>query len=144
MTEPHKVHCYGRVHRSYESVRGALHRLVTAGDAAPVSVHSIRDEHGIAGLPDLTRATLGVKDAAPVDSNRLASAEIYASAVSPSETQIEIEGHCIDQVRGWVDPRAREVAEMHVHTLLEGVIERIRLDVDQPRPSAGSVAALRR
>jgi hypothetical protein len=131
MTEPHKVHCYACVDRPYESVRGVLHKLQTAGEtASPLCVHSIFDEHGAAGLPDLTRATLGVKDEAPQDPNCLASAEIYASALSACETQIEIEGHCVDRTRGWVDASVRGAAETHVRELLESVVERIRSEVD--------------
>jgi hypothetical protein len=131
MTEPHKVHCYARVDRPYESVRGVLHKLLSAGEtASPLCVHSIFDEHGTAGLPDLTRATLGVTDEAPHDAHRLASAEIYASAVSARETQIEIEGHCVDRTPGCVDASARGAAETHVRTLLEEVVERIRREVD--------------
>jgi hypothetical protein len=130
MTEPHKVHCYARVDRPYESVRDVLHKLLTAGEtASPFCVHSIFDEHGTAGLPALTRATLGVTDEAPHDSHRLASAEIYASALSARETQIEIEGHCVDRTRGGVDATVRGDAETHVLTLLESVVERIRSEV---------------
>jgi hypothetical protein len=132
MTEPHKVHCYARIDRSYESVRGVLHKLHTAGEtAAPLCVRTICDEHGAAGLPDLTRATLGIIDEAPHESNCLESAEIYASAVSPRETQIEIEGHCIDRTHGWVNASARGDAETHVQRLLEKVVERIRSAVDE-------------
>jgi hypothetical protein len=131
MTEPHKVHCYAHVDRPYESVRGVLHKLLTRDEtAATPCVHSICDQHGAAGLPDLTRATLGVTDAASHESNALASAEIYATALSPGETQIEIEGHCVDRTHGWVDASAKGAAETHVRALLESVVERIRRDAE--------------
>ena len=138
MTEPHKVHCYARVDRPYESVRGVLHKLLQAGStSSTLCVHSIFDQHGAAGLPDLTRATLGVTDDATHDSNRLASAEIYASALSAGQTQIEIEGHCVDRTQGWVDASVRGAAETHVRTVLESVVERICREVDgATEPSA--------
>jgi hypothetical protein len=92
-------------------------------------------------LPDLTRATLGVKDEAPCESSDLAAAEIYASALSPFATQIEIEAHCVDRARGWVDATTRRIAETHVHALLERVVERVRLAVDTAgKPEATSPA----
>lgn len=138
MTEPQKVHCYARIDRPYESVRSVLHGLLVEGaTTAPVRVHSIRDDHDVAGLPAHTRATVGVRDEAPHESNQLISAEIYASALSPTETGIEVEGHCVDGERGLVNSAARAIAEAHVHSLLEGVVERIRRELERaPAPPA--------
>jgi hypothetical protein len=127
MTEPHKVHCYARVAQPYESVRDVLHGLLGQGEArTPLSVHSVWDQHDVAGLPDLTRATLGVEDDAPLEWSELASAEIYASSLSPSETHIEIEAHCVDRAGCSMDVATRHAADTHVHNLLERLVERIR------------------
>ena len=59
--------------------------------------------------------------------SRLASAEVYVTALSPWETQIEIEGHCSSRGDGSLDGATREIAEAHAHTLLDTLVERIRL-----------------
>jgi hypothetical protein len=142
MTEPEKVHGYARVDRAYEFVRAALHRLLIEGEtAAPLSVRSICDQHDVAGLPDLTRATLGVVNEDVHAPSHLASAEIYASALSPSETQIEIEGHCVARSEGCIDAAAREATEAHIRSLLGTIVERIRLQTDPSHPASGSMGS---
>jgi len=131
MTEQQKVHCYARVDRTYDVVRDALHRLFIDGETtAPVSVRSVCDQHDVAGLPDLTRVTLGVGHEEACQPSHLASAEIYASALSPSETQIEIEGHCACRAQGATDAAAAGVAEAHARALLGTIVDRIRLETD--------------
>jgi hypothetical protein len=142
MTEPEKVRGYARVDRAYEFVRDALHRLLIEGDtAAPLSVRSICDQHDVAGLPDLTRATLGVGNEDEHAPSHLASAEIYASALAPSETQIEIEGHCVARADCCIDAAAREAAEAHIRALLGTIVERIRLQTDPSAPASGSLGS---
>jgi hypothetical protein len=149
MTEPHKVHCYARIGRPYESVRDVLHELLGQGAACTLlSIHSVWDQHDVAGLPELTRATLGVEDEAPLEESELASAEIYASSLSPSETRIEIEAHCVDRAGCSMDAATRHAADRHVHNLLERVVDRIRSESEtcgarpsgtaRPTPPAGT------
>ena len=142
MTEPEKVRGYARVDRTYEFVRDALHRLLIEGEtAAPVSVRSICDQHDVAGLPDLTRATLGVDNDDVHAPSHLASAEIYASALAPSETQIEIEGHGMARADGCIDAAAREAAEAQIRALLGAIVERIRLQTEPSHPASASLGS---
>jgi hypothetical protein len=136
MTEPHKFRRLARIDRPYESVRACLHSLFVAKrDRDPNHLHSIYDQHDIAGLPDSTRVTLGLEEATGRGSKHVDSAEIYASALSPFETQIEVECHCTSQRGVWVDEDARDVAETRVQTLLETLVERIRHEVHQSSPT---------
>lgn len=138
MTEPHKVCCYACIDRPYEAVRSALHELLVEGaTTAPLRLDSIYDDHDVAGLPDHTRATANIRDEAPHESSHLISAEIYASALSPSETRIEVQGHCVDRDHSSVNPAARAIAEAHVHSLLDDVVEHIRRELERaPLPPA--------
>jgi hypothetical protein len=143
MTEPHKVRRYARVERPYESVRASLHRMAIAGKGGPlVELHSIDDQQGIAGLPASTRVTLGLVENTGGGSEHLASAEIYASALSPRATQIEVECHCVAP-EAWANAEASRVAEMHMQALLESVCDRIRREADAlaARPDAGIASA---
>lgn len=135
MTEQQKVHCYARVDRPYESVRDVLHRLqLASGAVAPVHIHSICDQRHVAGLPSVTRVTLGWEATDAPTSTPVSSAEIYASALSPSETQLEIEGHCHPPPRAGADasggPAADSAAEKCILTLLESLIQQLRHDID--------------
>jgi hypothetical protein len=130
MTEPHKVRRYARVERPYESVRASLHRMVIAGKGAPVvDIHSVCDNQDIAGLPASTRVTLGLVENTGGGSKHLASAEIYASALSARATQIEVECHCVAR-EAWADAETSRVAETHMQALLESVVDRIRREAD--------------
>jgi hypothetical protein len=142
MTEPHKFRRLARIDRPYESVRVCLHRLFVAkGDPEPNHIHTIYDQHGIAGLPDSTRVTLGLEEATGCGSKHVDSAEIYASALSPFETQIEVECHCTSRLSVWADEAARVVAETRVQTLLEDLVERIRREVHQSSPTRAASSA---
>jgi hypothetical protein len=123
MSELRKVQCYGAVKRPYASVRDALHRLPHAGSATSVHIHSICDQERVAGLPSVTRVTLGWErpDGAPY--LPVTSAEIYASAASPSETHIEVEGHVASGPGATADADRDRVAERCIRSLLQGVIE---------------------
>jgi hypothetical protein len=126
MTEQQKVRCYGSVDRPYESVRDALHGLVLpSGAATQLRVHSISDGEKTAGLPSVTRIAMGWEGANPSTSLTVTSAEIYASPLSPSYTQLEIEGHCSALHEAGGDARAC-VAEACIHTLLGEIIESLR------------------
>jgi hypothetical protein len=130
MTEPHKVRRYARVERPYESVRATLHRMVLAGTGAPlVDLHSIDDQQDVAGLPASTRVTLGLLENIGGGSKHLASAEIYASALSARATQIEVECHCVAP-EAWASAETSRVAEKHMQALLESVVDRIRREAD--------------
>jgi hypothetical protein len=132
MTEPHKVRRYARVERPYESVRASLHRMVITERGAPlVDIHSICDQQGIAGLPASTRVTLGLLENIGRGSEHLASAEIYASALSARATQVEVECHCVAP-EAWVDAETSRIAETHMQALLESVVDRIRREADSP------------
>jgi hypothetical protein len=131
MTEQQKVRDYARVDRPYESVREAFHRLAHANsDAEPAHFQSICDEANRAGLPPTTRVTLAWEAAGSSGPVPVSSAEIYASALSPSETQLEIEGHCPARPGSRCDGGGDRVADVCVHTILESIVERLRHDID--------------
>jgi hypothetical protein len=136
MTEPHKVRRLAQIDRPYESVRACLHGLFVArSETEPNHMHSISDQHDIAGLPDSTRMTLGLEEATGRGSKHVDSAEVYASALSPSETQIEVECHCTARPEVWGDEESRAVAETELQTLLESLVERIRHEVHHSSPT---------
>ncbi len=131
MPEQRKVQCCASVDRPYASVRDALHRPRLAGaDAASVYVHSICDQENIAGLPSVTRVTLDWNHAEASGPLPVTSAEIYASPLSASETQLEIEGHVAVAADLQSDADCDRAAEASIHALLDNVIERLRHDID--------------
>jgi hypothetical protein len=127
MTEQQKVRCFGSVDRPYESVRDALHGLVfPSGAATQLHVHSICDREKTAGLPSVTRIAMGWDVLANASTSlTVTSAEIYASPLSPSDTQLEIEGHCSALHEAGDDARPC-VAEAWIHALLAEIIESLR------------------
>lgn len=136
MTEPHKFRRLARIDRPYESVRACLHSLfATRTDPAPNKLHSICDQHAVAGLPDSTRVALGLEEVTGCGSKHVDSAEIYASALSPFETQIEVECHCTSQPAVWTDVESRDVAETRVQALLESLVEGIRRELHRSSPA---------
>jgi hypothetical protein len=133
MSEQRKVHCCASVDRPYASVRDALHRpLLESTAAAAVHMHSICDREDNAGLPAVTRVALDWEHAEGFPPLPVTSAEIYASPLSASETQLEIEGHVTgapDQL-GAAEGEGDRAAEVSIHALLAEVIERLRRDID--------------
>ena len=137
MPEQRKVQCCASVDRPYASVRNALHRLpLASAAAASVDVHSVCDQENVAGLPPVTRVTLGCQhasrrtDHADAEASLVSSAEIYASARSAAETQLEIEGHVVRPSGAPIDFEGERVAGACLRTLLESIIEDLRRDID--------------
>jgi hypothetical protein len=125
MTAPPNVRCYGRVDRSYELVRDALDGLVlTSAGAAPLRVQSLCHQESLAGLPAVTRATIGSMGANS-DVPEITS-EVYASRVSSSETQIEVDGHFPLPGKPETGASRAPAAEAYVRRLLEDIIESLR------------------
>ncbi len=142
MTEQQKVRCYGSVDRPYESVRAALHRLVlTRGAKSSLHVRSICDQEGVAGLPSVTRLTMGWEGENPSTPLTVTSAEIYVSPLSPSDTQLEIEGHgpALHEVCG--DARAC-LADGCVHALLVDIVGSLRLACGEGLHSQRGISAV--
>ena len=130
MSEQRKVRCCASVDRPYASVRDALHRLPLATPAAATGdVHSICDQENVAGLPSVTRVTLGWEHAERSAPLPVTSAEIYAWALSPAETRLEIEGHASPASGPGSDTDGR-VAGACLQPLLERLIDRLRRDID--------------
>jgi hypothetical protein len=131
MTEQLKVRDYARLDRPYESVRAALRRLALASsDTEPAHFESICDQSNQAGLPPSTRVTLAWEASSSSGPAPVSSAEIYASALSRSETQLEIEGHCPARSGTPCDASNGHVADTCIHTILESIVERLRHDID--------------
>jgi hypothetical protein len=131
MPEQRKVQCRASVDRPYASVRDALHRLpLASASAASIHVHSVCDQENIAGLPSVTRVTLGWEHAEASAPLPVTCAEIYASALSAAETRLEIEGHGVPASGLWSDPEGDRLAGVCLRAILEKVIDRLRRDID--------------
>ncbi len=131
MPEQRKVRCCASVERPYASVRDALHRLPLASAvAATGDVHSICDQENVAGLPAVTRVTLGWEHTETSAPLLVTSAEIYAWALSAASTQLEIEGHVVPASGPESDADGGRVAGACLQALLEKIIDRLRRDID--------------
>jgi hypothetical protein len=138
MSEQRKVRCCASVNRPYASVMGAIHRLSLASTAAaPVHVHSICDQEHVAGLPSVTRVALDWERAEPSAPLPVTSAEIYAWAHSPAETQLEVEGHVAPASGPESDA---DVAGASLQALLEKLIDRLRRDIDSNTDGCATLA----
>lgn len=153
---------YGYVNRPYEAVRTALHehplellqqatnsaaaragsvatslRVSIAGFEIGISlrlrIHGVHDDEGVAGLSPVTRVELGWEAASTPALFPLMSAQLSAWPLSPTETQLEIEGayqppmgpvgHAIDAAVG------HRIAQASVHRFLEDIVEQLRRDL---------------
>ncbi len=160
MSEPRTVRCYAYVNRPYDAVRTALHertadllrtatvsangrahevaanlKVTAAGLEIGVDVNvqilTVREGAGVGGFSPVTRVTLTWEAARHTALFPLMAAELAAWPLSPSETQLEIEGayrppfgiigSAIDAAVG------NRVAEATVHRLLEDLVEQLRL-----------------
>jgi hypothetical protein len=130
MPEQRKVQYSASVDRPYATVRDALHRLpLASAPAASVHVHSVCDQEHIAGLPSVTRVTLGCEPAEASALPPVTSAEIYASALSSAETQLDIEGHLVPAA-GLCSDAEDDRVRAFLRALLQTVIDRLHRDPD--------------
>jgi hypothetical protein len=158
MSEPRRLRCYAYVDRPYEAVRDVLRKhplellqratvsaakradsLATSlrvaaagieiGVEVRIHVQSVSDEEGVAGLPPVTRVSVGWEAARAPSLFPLMSADLSAWPLSSSETRLEVEGEyrpplgfvgtAIDAAIG------HRIAEASVHKLLEDVVAQL-------------------
>ena len=126
MTEPREVRSYGDIDCAYDCVKDALHRLARDGDLPLFRVDSIHDEDSGVGLPPVTRVCLGWKDTPANLSAPVTSVEIYASALGPQKTRLEIDGHRVPCSRPPGGANGSDAADAYVRTLLDEIVEGVR------------------
>jgi len=147
MSEPQKIHHYVSLDLPYDTVREGLYRLVGDTVGSRIHVRSAYHQSHAAGLPFVTRVTLGCDnaDGAADPPFIVSSAEIYASALSEAETRLEIEGHWAPRPGAEVRANLEGDASAYVRELLEAVVSRLRRDQEPPRrrrrPGAGRKGA---
>ena len=154
MSKPHSLRCYQYVTRPYDRVRevlrshaleilrgataSAAHRAtaltttlrldtgpIEVGVDVRVHVQGMRDEQGVAGLPPATRVDLAWEAARMPALFPSMKCTISCWALSPTETQLELEGEYsppLGPVGAALDSLVgHRVAEATVHRLLEDV-----------------------
>ena len=162
MTEPRKLRCYQYINRPYEKVRAVLrerasdvfkHATTSAAARADtlastlrvgiggievgvdvrIHVGAIRDEPWIAGIPSVTRMTLGWEAARATALFPSMQAELSAWPLFATETQLEIQGEYRPPL-GIVGKAADAIgghflAEAAVQTFLEDIVEQLRREL---------------
>jgi hypothetical protein len=135
MSEPRKIRRFASLDVPYASVRERLYGLMGDAIGPKIQVHSVCHEDHSAGLPELTRVTLGCGHAASSAQAAfdMSSAEVYASALSDAGTQLEIEGHWTVQPDAALDASVERAAVARADALLEALVECLQSDVQSAK-----------
>jgi hypothetical protein len=150
MSELRKVRRFASLDVPYESVRDRLYGLVGDATEPRIHVHSVCHQDHAAGLPALTRVSLGCGDPASSADPRfeMSSAEVYVSALSDVGTRLEVEGHWTVRPDVALDTSVDCAAAASVEALLETLVERLKRDPEPEqrtrKPSAATGRAERR
>jgi hypothetical protein len=135
MSEPLKIRRFASLNVPYELTRERLDRLAGEAVGPCVHVHAICHREDSAGLPALTRVTLGCGHPAGGADPAFAmtAAEIYASAVSDAETRLEAEGHFVVRPDAALEPSVERAAAAAIEALLETLVTRLQRAGDPAR-----------